>query len=140
MSAMTNYLEQKLLDYIFNGSAFPSPSTYLALFTAAPGEAGGGTEVSGGSYAREIVNANGGAAPDWNLAVSEGGGGYLVDNNDDVTFTTATASWGTVTDAAVMDAVSAGNMLVYGTLTASKTVGNGDTFKFAAGDFDVIFK
>lgn len=140
MTAKTDYLEQKLLDHTLNAVAFTSPSTWAALYTAAPGETGGGTEVTGGSYARQRIFANGGGSPDWNLAVSEGGGGFVVDNSDDVVFPVATADWGTVTHTAILDAVTLGNMLYYGALTASKTVNTNDTFKFLAGALDIIEK
>lgn len=140
MSAMSNYLEQKIADHVMNKVAYTSPDTYLALYTAAPGETGGGTEVSGGSYARELCDENGGSSPTWDLAVSNGSGGYLVDNGADITFTQATGDWGTVTDMAIHDAVTAGNMLLYATLSASKTVNSGDTFKFPTGEVDIEFK
>ena len=140
MAAMSDYLEQKLLDEVFNGVGFTSPATYIALFTAAPSDSGGGTEVTGGSYARKQVNVNGGSSPTWNLAVTEGGGGYLVDNLHDITFVTASADWGSITHFGIFDALTTGNLLVHGALTAPKTVQNGDTFKFAVGDLDVIFR
>jgi len=140
MSAMSDYLEQKLLDYLMNGVAFSTPQKWIALYTAAPGEAGGGTEVSGGSYARQRVYDNGGGTPDWSLATTEGGGGYVVDNSDDITYPTASAPWGTVTDVAILDAVSAGNFLLYGSLATPKPVGTSDVFKFQAGSLDAIFR
>lgn len=127
MTAMTNYLEDELIDHVLRNLAYTSPTTvYAALFTAAPGEAGGGTEVTGGAYARTAVTFG---------APSAG----ATDNTADVTFPTATANWGTVTHVAIMDASTAGNMLLYGALTASKVVNNGDTFKFNTGDLDVTF-
>ncbi|MDR7537430.1 MAG: hypothetical protein QN183_13825 [Armatimonadota bacterium] len=139
MSAKTDYLEQKILDHVLNKVTLTSPTTYVALYTAAPGETGGGTEVSGGGYARQIVYENANAStPRWNLAAAEAGGGYVVDNAQDIVFPTATADWGTIVAAAILDAATAGNMLYYGSLAANKTVGQGDTFKFAAGDLDII--
>lgn len=136
MSAKSDYLEQKILDYVFNGSAFATPAKWIALFTAAPSDSGGGTEVTGGSYARQQVNNNGGAAPDWNLAVVDGVG-YLVDNNDAITFPQATADWGTVSHFGIFDASTSGNLLYWGALTASQAVNNGSTFSFAAGDLNI---
>lgn len=141
MTAKTDYLEQKAIDHILNKVTFTSPSTYVALYTAAPGETGGGTEVSGGAYARQQVFENGSAStPKWNLGVSDAGGGYLVDNLQEILYPTATANWGTVTHTAVLDALTLGNMLYYGALTASKTVNSGDQFKYPAGNLDVIEK
>jgi len=136
MSAISNYLEQKLLDLVFNTLAYSAPTTYVALFTSDPTDAGGGTEVSGGAYARQVVNENGGSSPTWNLAVVDGDG-YLVDNTHDITFPEATASWGMVSHFGIFDAASGGNLLWHGALTVSKTVGSGDTFKFPAGDLNL---
>ncbi len=81
------------------------------------------------------MNANGGAAPDWDLAVS--GDPSYVDNNDDITFTTATADWGTIVAVAICDALTVGNLLVYDNAMTDQDVDNGDTAKFPAGDLDV---
>jgi len=134
MSAMTDYLEVELRKHIFRTGSFTKPTVLgVALFTAAPSDAGGGTEVTGGSYARVNVaplDAN------WSGASATTG---LTDNVAAITFPTASASWGTVTHFAIFDATTAGNMLIWGALTASKTVGSGDTFSFAIGDLDVTF-
>ena len=128
MAAMTDYLENELIDHVLRNLAYTSPTTvYAALFTAAPGEAGGGTEVSGNAYARTAVTFG---------APTAG----ATDNTADVTFPTASGgNWGTVTHVAIFDASTAGNMLLYGALTASKVVNDGDTFKFNTGDLDVTF-
>jgi len=122
--SFTNYLETELLDHVFANNAFTSPSAvYVALFTAAPGEAGGGTEVSGGSYVRRQ-------------------GSFTVSGNTATTsaaieYPTATASYGTVTHIGIFDASSGGNMLAYAALTASKTIASGDVFRIPAGDIDI---
>jgi len=82
------------------------------------------SEVSGGSYARQLAG----------LSASADG---VSANAADITFPTATASWGTVTHVALMDTVTAGNVVMHSILDASKTVGSGDTFKINAGDLDV---
>jgi len=129
--AMTDYLEQRVIDFTLRANAgftWTSPTTvYLALFTDATTDAGGGTEVSGGAYARESV------AFDSMSAVTDG----HTANTSEISFTEATASWGTITYGAVYDALTNGNMLYHGQLTASKPIGNGDTFKVAAGDLDI---
>jgi len=128
MAAMTDYLEGKLVDHILRNVAFTSPTTvYVALFTDATTDASGGTEVTGGSYVRQSV------------AFDACGTDGITDNTSDVTFPTATADWGTVTNFAVYDADTSGNMMIHGELTSSKAVGDGDTFKFAAGDLDITF-
>ena len=131
MAAFSDYLEQAILNHIFRNTAIftPPANVYLALFTAAPSDSGGGTEVSGGSYARKAVSTTG----QW----SAPGVGGLTDNINAQAFPTATASWGTVTHVGIFDAASAGNLLFHGALTVSKTVGSGDTFQFSAGDLDI---
>lgn len=122
---LTNYLEDALLNHVFRNTTLTSPTTvYLALFTAAPGEAGGGTEVTGGSYARVAITFG---APSSNQ----------IANSSAVNFATATANWGTITDCAIMDASSGGNMLAFGPLAASKVVNTGDTISFAIGALTV---
>jgi len=140
MSDMSDFLEAELLDHIFN-VAYPKPATYIALFTVMPNEVGtGGTEVSGGAYARVQVNINGGVSPTWDLAVSEGGGGFEVDNANEIAFVQATASWGTVVGMGIYDALTAGNLLILKTLASNKTVDIDDTFKFPIGDLSIIFR
>jgi len=122
--SFTNYLETELLDHVFAGNSYTSPSTvYVGLFTAAPGEAGGGTEVSGGSYLRRTGS----------FSVS----GNLATTTAAIEFPTATAPWGTVTHIGIFDASSSGNMLAYASLTASKTIDSGDVFRIPAGDIDI---
>ena len=133
MSKLSDYLESDLLDEVFNGVAYAAPDTWASLYTDDPTDADTGTEVSGGSYARVRVYANGGGSPDWNLAVVDGIG-YLVDNSDDIVFPTATAAWGTVTHFAVHDAITGGNLLFHGVLDSSQVVGDGGIFKFLVGD------
>lgn len=118
----TNYLENKVLDHSLGVTSYTMPTVYLAAFTAAPGEAGGGTEVTGGSYARVALASKLGAASS----------GATV-NSADINFPTASADWGTVTHFAVFDASSAGNMLHYGALIASKIIYSGDVLSFLAG-------
>jgi hypothetical protein len=127
MSEFTNYLEGKIIDHMLRNQAYTPPTTvYLGLFTSAPSDAGGGTEVSGGSYARQAV------------ALTAASGAGASENSADITFPQATADWGTVTHCALFDAVSGGNMLMYTPLDASKTVNNGDTFKINASDLDIV--
>lgn len=99
------------------------PSTYVALFTTAPTDAGGGTEVSGGGYARVAT------AGVWAAA-----SGTSISNSAVITFGAPTANWGVVTHVGIYDAATAGNLLGSGALTAAKTINNGDAApSFAAG-------
>lgn len=122
--SFSNYLETKVLEHVFGGTAYTAPTTkYLALYTVAPGEGSAGTEVSGGSYARQACA----------FTVS----GNLATNTSAVEWPTATASWGTVVAVAVVDASTAGNIMSYANLTASKTIASGDVFRIPAGDLDI---
>lgn len=129
-SGKSNYLELKLLDHVLGNTAYTAPGTvYVALFTTTPSGSGGGTEVSGGSYARVTVTNN---TTNWPNA--SGGSPGVKSNGTAITFPTATADWGTVTGFAIFDAASSGNMLYWGDVTTSKHINNGDTAKFAIGD------
>ena len=122
--SFTNFLETEILDHVFAGAAYTAPSTkYIGLFTAAPGETGGGTEVSGSAYARQT------------MAFTTSGD--TTSNNAAVEFPTATGSWGTITHVGIFDAASSGNLMVYATLTASKAIASGDVFRVPSGDLDI---
>ena len=124
---LSNYARSKTYDHIFGRASWTMPATvYVGLNTADPTPAGSGAEVSGGGYARKALT----------MGASTNGVG---ENSALVNFGTASASWGTVTHASIWDALSGGNMLAYGTLTASKTVASGDTFDFPIGDLDAAF-
>lgn len=123
--SFSDYLENELLDHVFGGASYSAPATvYVGLFTAAPSDAGGGTEVSGGSYARTACTF--GTAASGTIA-----------NSANCEFPTATASWGTVTHMAIFDAASAGNMLAWSALTSSKAVDTNDLLRFSAGQLTV---
>lgn len=137
MSAMTDYLENKIADHIFRGQTFASPANlYLALFTSAPTDAGGGTEVSGGSYARVTI-ATGLTAfkgtHGTTTGASSGTSGQITLASA-ATFPAPTANWGTVTHVAVMDASSGGNMLAQLALSQQRTVNSGDPAPSFAAD------
>jgi len=131
MSALSDYLENALITHIFRNADFSRPANiYIALYTAGPSDAGGGTEVTGGSYARQAVAT--GASSGWDAP-----SGGATQNTAMVTFPTATANWGTVTHVGLFDAITAGNLLMHGALSASQTVNNGNIFRFNAGDLDI---
>ena len=135
MSAMSDYLEDKFRTHVFRTGTFTKPSVLaVALYTAAPGETGGGTEVSGGSYARvqrDPLDAN------WTAASATNG---LTDNAAALTFPAPTANWGSVTHLAILDATSGGNFMVYGALTTPKTVNASDPAPaFGIGALSVTF-
>lgn len=127
MAGFSDYSENKVLDHITGKTTFTKPTAYVGLYTAAPTDAGGGTEVSGGSYARVAT-----AGADW-VAASAG----ATDNANAIAFPTASGSWGTVTHFGLFDASTTGNLLAWGALGTSKVIGSGDTAQFAVGALDV---
>lgn len=118
----TDYAENKVLDHLTGKTSFAKPTAYVALFTGAPSDAGGGTEVSGSNYGRVAT-----AAGDWSAAAAGS-----TSNANAITFPVPSGSWGTVTHFAIFDAASAGNMLIWGSLGTSKPISSGDTAAFAA--------
>ena len=125
MAAMSNYLENKVLDYVLRDQADWAPTAvYLALHTADPTDAGTGAECSGGSYARQAIT--------FNAAHATAG---TIDNSSAEEFTNMPAC--TVTHIGVWDHASAGNLLFFGAVSASKTVTSGDTISLAAGSLDI---
>ena len=121
MTDLTNYAENELTDHLLGTGAYTAPTNvYLALFTAAPSDSGGGTEVTGNAYAREQTTFG---------AASNG----VASNTAALSFTAAGGNWGTVTHVAVMDALTAGNMLVQRAITTQRTVNDGETLEFAIG-------
>jgi hypothetical protein len=124
MAGFSNYLENKVVGHVFGGSAYTAPATlYVALYTSAPSDTGGGTEVSGGAYARQTAA----------FTISAD----TASNTSAIEYPTATADYGTVVAVGVFDASSSGNLLAYGNLTTSKTVSTGDVFRFNAGAIDI---
>ena len=122
--SFSNFLETEILDHVFGGNAYTAPGTlYVGLYTSNPDEDNSGTEVSGGSYAR--VSGT--------FTVT----GNTASNDAAIEFTTATASWGTVTHIGVLDASSGGNLLCYAALTTSKAIDTGDVFRIPTGDLDI---
>jgi len=127
MAGFSDYLEDKVLEHVFGGNAYSAPSTlYVALYTVAPTDTGGGTEVSGGGYARQT-----GA-----FTVS-GTNPTTASNTAAIEYPTATADYGTVVAVGILDASSSGNLLAYANLTTSKVVSSGDVFRFNTGDLDI---
>ena len=127
MAGFTNYAENLVLTWTFTASAATRPTSwYVALYTVAPGEAGGGTECSGTSYARQTVTFTvSGTAP------------TTASNSAAIEFPTAGGSWGTIVAAAILDASTAGNMIAFADLTTSKAIDTGDVLRFNTGALTV---
>ena len=127
MAALSDYAEKLLLDWMMTtGSATRPTAWYVALYTAAPSDSGGGTEVSTGGYTRQSVTFDAASSP-----------GGTTSNSGEVSFTASGADYGTVTHMGIFDASSGGNLLWHGSLTASKAVADGDTLTFAVGNIDL---
>jgi hypothetical protein len=125
MAEMSNFLEDALINATLRATTYTSVATvYVSLWTSDPTDAGSGTEVSGGSYARTAVTFG---------APSNG----VTTNDADVTFPTATASWGVVGWIGINDASTAGNLLYHSPLDTSKTIDSGDIFKISTGNLSV---
>ena len=125
MAALSNYLENALINATLRNTTYTSPAApYVGLFITDPTDAGSGTEVSGGSYARQTATF--GAPSDGASTTSA-----------DITFPTCTADWGTVAFFGIYDASTSGNLLYYGALNNSKTIETGDILKIEAGNLTV---
>lgn len=134
MAAMSDYLENKLIDQIFRGQAYTFPSTlYIGLLTSTPSDTGGGTEISGNAYTRiSIANSltNWAGTQGAATTVASSGTTGTTSNNGSVNFPTPTGTWGTVTAFGIYDAATGGNLLFYGALTIIKTINQSDTVSF----------
>jgi len=127
MAGFSDYLEDKVLDHVFGGNAYTAPATlYVALYTVAPDDTGGGTEVTGGSYVRQSGT----------FTVS-GTNPTTASNSAAIEYPTATDNYGTVVAVGILDASSSGNLLAYANLDTSKSVTTGDVFRFDTGDLDI---
>jgi hypothetical protein len=125
--SFSNDFETRVLQYIFTTGSVTRPTAWhVALYTAAPNDSGGGTEVTGGAYARQSVA----------FSVS----GNTATNSGAVEYPTATASYGTVSHVGVFDAATGGNLIAYAALSASKAIDTGDVFRIPAGDLDITLE
>jgi hypothetical protein len=125
MAEMSNYLENALINGTLRGTTYTAPTTvYIGLYTSDPTDADTGTEVSGGSYARQSVTFG---------APSNG----VSTNSAAIEFPQATGSWGTVGWIGIEDALSGGNLLYHTPLGASKVIATGDIFRIAIGSLSV---
>ena len=125
MSAMSDYLENEILDHILRNAAYtPASTVYIGLSTGSFADGNSGTELSGNSYARQSI-------------AFDAASGGTTDNTSAIDFPTATGSWGTVSHWGLFDAATSGNLLIHGAFSASKTVASGDILRIAAGELDI---
>ena len=122
--SLTNAFETETLEWLFTTTGVTRPTAwYVALYTVAPTDVGGGTEISGNAYTRKVVA----------LSVT----GDTATNDSAIEWDTATGTWGTVVAVGIFDASTAGNLIAYGNLTTSKTITTGDVFRISAGNLDI---
>lgn len=134
MAGLTNYLEDKIMNHVFGSTTFTKPTNYyVGLLTATPSDSAGGTEVTGGSYARQVCAFS-----------ITGTGTAQAANTSAITFPTATADWGIVGWVGIYDALASGNLVAYQNLqksdfstTTTKTINDGDIFKFNASTIKI---
>jgi len=120
---LSDYLENKLLDHFLGTTSYTMPTpVYVGLYTVAPSDSSAGTEVSGGSYARQTAT----------FSAASGG---ATSNAANIDFTNMPSA--TVVAIGISDALTSGNLLVWGTLTANKSLDAGDTLRIATGDLDI---
>jgi len=131
VAGKSDTLENALLDEVLGGTNYsPAATVYVALYTAAPSDSGGGTEVTGNDYARVAVTNN---ATNWPNA-----SGGAKANGTAITFPPANGgNWGTVTHFGIHDHITNDSLLYWGPVSPNKAVNDGDTASFAIGDLDV---
>ena len=128
MSSFSDYTENLLLNWLLTTNSATRPTAwYVGLFTAAPSDTGGGTEVTGNGYARVATGT-----------ISISGTATTATNAAAIEFAAASGgNWGTITHAAIFDASTGGNMLAWAPLTTSRTINSGDVFRIPASSLTV---
>ena len=128
MSSFSDYTENLVLNWLLTTNAATRPTAwYVGLFTAAPSDTGGGTEVSGNAYARKATGT-----------MTVAGTATTATNAAAIEFAAASGgNWGAITHAAIFDASTGGNMLAWAPLTTSRTINDGDVFRIPAGSLTV---
>ena len=128
MSSFSDYTENLLLNWLLTTNSATRPTAwFVGLFTAAPSDTGGGTEVTGNGYARVATGT-----------ISISGTSTTATNAVAIEFAAASGgNWGTITHAAIFDASTGGNMLAWAALTTSRTINSGDVFRIPAGSLTV---
>ena len=127
MAALSDHAENLLLNWLMTTDSVTRPTAwYVALYTAAPSDSGGGTELSGNGYSRQAIA----------VGTASGTGG-TTSNDANITFTASGGDWGDVTHIGIHDASTGGNLLWHGAMSASKNIADGDTLQFNTGNIDL---
>ena len=130
--SMSDYLEQKLADHVFNGVIYTPPAAvYLTYTSTAPTDAGGGTEAAGSGFARQELS----------FEVAGTTTARRANTDADAVFTMPA---GTFPYVKIMDAATDGNMLWWGlagddTTDIPVTTTAGQQLTVAAGALGVRF-
>ena len=128
MSSFSDYTENLVLNWLLTTNSATRPTAwFVGLFTAAPSDTGGGTEVSGNGYARKATGT-----------ITVSGTATTATNSAAIEFDPASGgNWGTITHAAIFDASTGGNMIAWSALTTSRTINDGDVFRIPASSLTV---
>lgn len=125
MSAMSDYLENEILDHILSVGSYTMPSAvYVGLSTGSFGDDNSGTELSGNNYSRVAATFS---------AAASG----TTSNSAAIEFAAATGTWGSISHFGIFDASASGNLLIHGAFSSAKTIENGDVLKISTGDLDI---
>jgi hypothetical protein len=125
MSALSDYLENEILDHILSVGSYTMPTNvYVGLSTGSFADDNSGTELTGNNYARVVAS----------FGAASGG---TSSNDAAIEFAAATGSWGSVSHFGIFDAASSGNLLIHGAFTTAKTIASGDILKIPTGDLDI---
>lgn len=129
MSSFTDHTESLVLTWLLTTDSATRPTAwYVGLFTAAPSDTGGGTEVSGSGYARVATGT---------MTIS-GTSPTTATNAAAIEFAAASGgNWGSIGWAAIFDASTSGNMIAWAALSTARTINDGDVLRIPAGDLDV---
>jgi hypothetical protein len=128
MASFSDYTENLVLNFLFTTNTATRPTAwYVGLFTGAPSDTGGGTEVSGSGYVRKVTGT-----------ITVSGTATTATNSAAIEFDPASGgNWGTITHAAIFDAETSGNMLAWAPLTTSRTINDGDVFRIPASSLTI---
>jgi hypothetical protein len=128
MSSFSDYTENLVLNYLFTTETATRPTAwYVGLFTSAPSDTGGGTEVSGNAYVRKVTGT-----------ITVAGTATTATNAAAIEFAAATGGdWGAIGWAAIFDAESGGTMLAWAQLTTSRTINDGDVLRIPASSLTI---
>ena len=139
-NAATNYLERRVLHYIFknNSLSFSSPgdSLYVGLATAvSAAETGSLTEANFTNYVRKQV-----VAANWTTIGADSTDTQTAKNSANVEYPASGGTNNTISHVFVADASTGGNILFVGALDVSKLIADGDIFRINAGNLTIELK